>query len=288
MANYYDVLGVEKNASTAQIKSAYRKLALKWHPDRNKAEGAEKKFKEINQAYEVLSDPKKKELYDQVGHEAFTRQGFGSAGRQPGAGGGTYQSGPFTYTYSTSGGGNPFEGFDFGGFSDPFDIFEQFFGGMGGTSRQPRNVYEFSISFDEAVSGVSKNVTIDSKKKTIKIPAGVDDGMRIRFSDFDILIRVKSDSRFQRKGQDVYTEILLSFSQAILGGTADVKTVDGKSVTIKIRPGTQPGTMLRLAGRGIPYPQSSRKGDHYVIFKITIPEKLSKKQKELLEEFEKA
>lgn len=288
MANYYDVLGVEKNASTAQIKSAYRKLALKWHPDRNKAEGAEKKFKEINQAYEVLSDPKKKELYDQVGHEAFTRQGFGSAGRQPGAGGGTYQSGPFTYTYSTSGGGNPFEGFDFGGFSDPFDIFEQFFGGMGGTSRQPRNVYEFSISFDEAVSGVSKNVTIDGKKKTIKIPAGVDDGMRIRFSDFDILIRVKSDSRFQRKGQDVYTEILLSFSQAILGGTADVKTVDGKSVTIKIRPGTQPGTMLRLAGRGIPYPQSSRKGDHYVIFKITIPEKLSKKQKELLEEFEKA
>src|SRR3989338_9320173 len=117
MTNYYETLGVSKTASASEIKSAYRRLALKWHPDRNKTPEAEKKFKEINQAFEVLSDSKKKTLYDQVGHEAFTAKGagFGNASGRPGS----YQSGPFTYTYSSS--GSPFANFDFGDFSDPFD-----------------------------------------------------------------------------------------------------------------------------------------------------------------------
>src|SRR3989338_4418926 len=120
MTDYYEMLGVSKNSSDQEIKAAYRKQALKWHPDRNKSPEANAKFKEINKAFEVLSDPKKKEVYDQYGEEAFARGGYGGAGGQ------SYQQSPFTYTYSSSG-GNPFEGVDFGGFSDPFEIFEQFF-----------------------------------------------------------------------------------------------------------------------------------------------------------------
>lgn len=285
MANYYDVLGVSKNASPHEVKAAYRKLALKWHPDRNKESGAEKKFKEINQAYEVLSDVKKKELYDQVGHEGYTARGTG------GPSGGGNPGGPFTYTYTNSGGsqGTPFEGFDFGGFSDPFDIFEQFFGfgsQQRGQRRQARPAYQIEISFKDAVKGTTKQVQIDGKSKQIKIPAGVDDGTHIRFSDFDLIVRIKPDKKFRRERQDVYSEIELSFTKAILGGTIKVETIDDELVEVKVKAGTQPGTMLRLRGKGMPHPQSSRRGDHYILFKIEIPEKISSHQKKLLEEFE--
>jgi DnaJ-class molecular chaperone len=239
MASYYDTLGVSKSATLAEIKSAYRKLALKWHPDRNKDSGAEKKFKEINQAYEVLSDPKKKEMYDQVGHESFTSRGGASASGQ-GPFSGTWGSGngPFTYTYTSSGSGSPFEGFDTGG-TDPFDIFEQFFGGFSqGQSRKRNSVYQIQITFDEAVSGVEKEFRIEGKAKKIKIPAGVDDGMRMRFSDFDLLISVSPSREFRREGQDVYIEIPLSLTKAITGGTIDVPTVDKKKLTVKVHPGT--------------------------------------------------
>lgn len=284
MSTYYDILGVPKNATAHEIKSAYRKLALKWHPDRNKTPEAANKFKEINQAFEVLSDPKKKEMYDQIGHEAFTR-GYGRAGS--GYSQGTYSQGPFTYTYSSSGGGSPFEGFDFGGFSDPFDIFEQFFGFQTpGNRRKQRPIYETTITFKEAAKGITKDVRIDGKNKTIKIPAGVDEGMRIRFSDFDLLVHVLPDSQFKRQGQDIYVEIPISLSKAILGGTAEVPTLEGK-VKVKIRPGTQPDTIIRLRGNGIPYPHSTRRGDLYIVFKITIPERISPRAKKLLEEFER-
>jgi len=129
--DYYDILGVSKNASKEEIKKAYRKLALEWHPDRNKSSNANDKFKEINEAYEVLADPKKKATYDQFGHAAFgpgaAPGGFGAYGF-PGGFTRTYKKGPFTYTYTTYGTGSGVE-FDFGGFSDPFEIFEQFFGG---------------------------------------------------------------------------------------------------------------------------------------------------------------
>lgn len=285
MANYYDTLGVSKAASLSEIKSAYRKLALKWHPDRNKSPEAEKKFKEVTQAFEVLSDPKKKELYDQVGHESFTSRG--AAAGNPG--GSAYQSGPFTYTWTSNTGGSssPFADFDLGGFSDPFDIFEQFFGSTSsGNSRSRRSSYQLEITFDEAVGGIAKQVKIDGKSKTIKIPAGVDSGMRIRFSEFDIVVVVKSDSRFKREGQDIYSDVIVPITTAILGGTITVPSIDKKGITIKVRAGTQPGTLLRLAGQGITYPQSSRRGDQYVVIKVQIPDKINAKQKRLLEEFE--
>lgn len=277
MASYYDLLGVSKNASAQEIKAAYRKQALKWHPDRNKSPDADSKFKEINKAFEVLSDPKKKEMYDQYGESAF-RQGTGPAG-----GNYSYQQGPFTYTYSSSGEANPFEGFDFGGFSDPFEIFEQFFGFNGASRRPRREIYELHLSFDEATHGTEKETVIKGSRKKIKIPAGVDDGSTIRFSDFDVQVRVRPHSFFKRQGQDVYVEVGISYPLAVLGGAVDVPTIDGK-VRLKVRPGTQSSTTVRLRGQGIVYPHSSRRGDEYVIFRVKIPERVSTKGKKLLEE----
>lgn len=285
--DYYEVLGVPKTASDAELKAAYRKQALKWHPDRNKTAEATEKFKEINHAYEVLSDAKKRQLYDQYGKEAFEKGGFGRASGNGGSPfGGNY--GPFTYTYSSGGGANPFEGFDFGGFSDPFDIFEQFFGGFGSQtrSRKPRDVYEMRLTFDEAVRGVERQTVIKGKNKSIKIPAGVDDGMRVRFADFDVLVRVTPHPKFKREGQDVYLEQEISISQAINGGVIEVPTLDGQ-VQLRLRPGTQSGTTVRLRGQGIVYPQTSRRGDEYIIYRVKIPDRVSSKAKKLLEELEK-
>lgn len=202
--DYYDILGVSKNSSAAEIKSAYRKQALQWHPDRNKSAEAESKFKEINEAYQVLSDTKKKQAYDQFGHAAFD-QGAGAGGPFGGFGG-FQQQGPFKYYYSSSGGGqNPFAGTDFGGFSDPFEIFEQFFGGASpfgrGAPRKPH--YSLRIPFMRAVRGGEETITIDSKRHTIRIPAGADTGTHLRFSDFDITFEVEEDKTFKRDGADV-------------------------------------------------------------------------------------
>jgi DnaJ-class molecular chaperone len=291
MSNYYDVLGVNKTATKAEIKSAYRKLALKWHPDKNKDAGAEAKFKEINNAYEVLSDDTKRSTYDQLGHDMYTKSGGRAGGYGGGAGqGGAYQQGPFTWTYTNSGGqGNPFEGVDFGGFTDPFEIFESFFGGGGGFGQQRRQkpAYQISISFDEAVHGVEKNIDLEGKKRKIKIPAGIDDGMRIRFDDFDLHVAVAPDKQFRREGQDVVVTIDLPFTKAILGSQVNVPTLEKKDVKVKVMPGTKHGSMLRLQGKGIQYPQSNRKGDLYILFNVVYPQKVSGKQKQLLEEFDK-
>lgn len=282
MTDYYNILGVSKNASDAEIKAAYRKQALKWHPDRNKSPESASKFKEINKAYEVLADPKKKEVYDQYGESAFNRGGAGgqSYGRQ----------GPFTYTYSNMGGeGNPFEGVDFGGFSDPFEIFEQFFGfqsPFSGGRRQHRQVYEIELSFDEAVHGTKKETVIKGDTKTIKIPAGVDNGMSIRFADFDLQIKVKPHPFFKRDGQNVYFEKEISYPMAVLGGVVEVPTIYG-TIKLKIRPGTLSGTTVRLKDQGITHPNDNRKGDQYVIYKIYIPQHVSQKAKKLLEELQK-
>ncbi len=282
MKDYYSILGVSRNATADELKSAYRKLALQWHPDRNKTAEASEKFKTINQAYEVLSDTKKKNMYDQVGHEAFARGGYG---RASGGGQQNYQGSPFTYTY-TSSGGSPFEGFDLGG-TDPFEIFEQFFGfgGRSSQSRQRRPAYQITISFDEAVHGVTKEVQIEGKQKSIKIPAGIDNGMRIRFSDFDLLISVAHDTRFKREGQDIYSEVNISYATAVMGGVISVPGIDD-TIKVKVRPGTASGTAMRLRGKGIVYPNSHQRGDQYIVFTITVPSRISSRQKKLLEEFE--
>ncbi|MDO8611156.1 MAG: DnaJ C-terminal domain-containing protein [bacterium] len=288
MSDYYDLLGLTKSATDAEIKASYRKQALKWHPDRNKSPEAAAKFKEINKAYEVLADSKKREVYDQYGESAFERGGSGNHGQ-----GQSYsQGGPFNYTYSNMGGqGNPFEGVDFGGFSDPFEIFEQFFGFQspfsgGSRSRQRRQVYEIEITFDEAVHGVKKETVMKGDQKTIKIPAGVDNGTTIRFSDFDLQVKVKPHEFFKRDGQDIYYDKNISFPFATLGGVVEVPTIDG-AVKLKVRPGTQSGTAVRLKEQGIPHPNSSHKGDEYVVFKIKTPEHVSSKSRKLLEELQK-
>ncbi len=292
--DYYDILGVSKKASKEEIKKAYRKLALEHHPDRNKSSDASEKFKEINEAYEVLSDPKKKQTYDQFGHAAFDPR-YGGAGPGPGGfrgspfGGGqtrTYRQGPFTYTYTTYR-GSPRGGFDFGGFSDPFEIFEQFFGGGSPFGRQeakPR--YGLSLSFMEAAKGCEKAVNLNGRKKTIKVPAGVDDGSRIRFADFDVTIDVQPDKTFQRDGPDVFVNHKIPLSMAILGGTTEVPTIDGK-VKLRVRSGTQPGTMVRLRGRGIRNLRGFGRGNQYVRLQVKIPEKLTREQREALKKFEK-
>lgn len=287
--DFYEILGVSKNASEAEIKRAYRKLALQWHPDRNKSPEANDKFKEINKAYEVLSDPKKKEVYNQYGEAAF-KPGAGFGGEGPfGAQAQSGRYGPFTYTYTTYGGqpGGGFEGVDFGGFSDPFEIFEQFFGGGSPFGRrQPRRtVYRLTIDFMEAVKGVEKTVEVEGKRQKIKIPAGVDSGSRIRFGDFDIIVEVQPDSRFHREDYDLVTDIEISFVQAALGDIVAVPTIDG-SLNLKIQPGTQSGTFIRLRGKGVPHIHGSGRGDQYVRVKLKVPTRLTSRQRELLQEFE--
>jgi DnaJ-class molecular chaperone len=280
--DYYEILGVAKSASADEIKKAYRKLALQYHPDRNKTKEGEEKFKEVTKAYEVLSDAQKRQAYDQFGAAAFEQGGptgqgpFGGFGGQQGG-----QYGPFTYSYSTGGQG------DYGGFSDPFEIFEQFFGGASPFgSRQRRPTYSLHISFDEAVHGTEKEVTIDKKNQKIKIPAGVDRGSRIRFGDYDIVVDVAQDTHFQREGYDLVTSESISFSLAALGGEIDVKTIDG-TLSLRIPSGTQPGAVFRLRGRGVPNVRGSGRGDQYVKIGVSVPKTLTKRQKELLEEFDK-
>jgi DnaJ-class molecular chaperone len=289
MADYYEVLGVSKNASDAEIKAAYRKQALKWHPDRNKSSEATGKFKEVTKAFEVLSDTKKKEVYDQYGEAAFQRGGPGYGGAADSQ---QYsQQGPF-HVYTNFGGdegSGGVEGFDFGGFSDPFEIFEQFFGFQSPFSRQRRTrreVYEITLTFEEAVNGVKKTMVVKGEEKSFKVPAGVDDGMRIRFSDFDLLVHVKPHPFFKRNGQDIYFEKEISYSLAVLGGVVEVPTVNG-TVKLKVRSGTQTGTTVKLRDQGIPYPQTYRKGDQYVVFKINTPSHISSKARKLLEELER-
>ncbi len=280
--DYYEVLGLKKDASAADIKSAYRKMALKYHPDRNKEKDAEEKFKEINEAYQVLSSPEKKQAYDQFGHAAFD-PAAGGAGGNPFGGG--FRTGPFTWSYSTSGGSNPFEGMDF---NDPFDIFESFFGGMGGGmggKRRPR--YSLTIDFMDAVKGAEKTVEIDGKKRTIKVPAGADDGTRLRFDDFDITFNVRSDERFKRDGYDLYVDEKISYTTAVLGGNVEVPTVTGK-LKLKVRPGTQSHSLIRLRGEGVQHLQGRGKGDLYVRLIVNVPEKVSREEKKLLEQLQKA
>ena len=282
--DYYEILGVTKSASDAEIKSAYRKLARTHHPDIDKSAGAGEKFKEVSEAYQVLSDPSKKGQYDQFGHGAFDRGagGFGGAQGQ--------QGGFRSYSWSSSGGGNPNIEFDF---EDPFSLFEQIFGmgGFGGfTRRQP--TYQMRLSFDEAVHGVTKQIEVESrtqqggvsrKKMTIRVPAGVDSGTKIRFGGIDIEFRVDRHPEFIREGADIFSEITVSIPQLVLGDTFEVTTVSG-TVKVRVPPGTQPGSLVRLKGKGVARLGGTTHGDHFVRVNLEVPKNPSKQEKQLYEE----
>ena len=286
-SDYYDILGVSKGATQDDIKKAYRKQALEWHPDKHKDDKdvAEKRFKEINEAYQILSDTEKRRAYDQFGHAAFSPGG--APGGAPGGFSGFGGQSPFggTWRVYTSGGGqggSPFAGFDFG---DPFDIFEQFFGGSPFSSRRQRSIPRYSITIDfmEAVEGVEKEVNLNGKKRKIKIPAGVDEGSRIRFGDFILSVNIRPHDVFERDGADIFVRVIIPYSLAVLGGKTEVPTLGG-NVKIRIRPGTQSGTMMRLRGKGVPYLRGRGRGDEYVRIIVAVPQKPTREQKRLIQE----
>ena len=284
--DYYEVLGVSKGASDDEIKKAFRKLAIKYHPDKNPGnKEAEEKFKEANEAYSVLSDKDKRSRYDQFGHA-----GVGGAG----------------------GGGNPFEGFNFNGQNYSFTFggtggmggFEDILGslfGMGGfrSARRGRD-YKTSctIDFDEAIFGTTKNVSVDGEDIPLKIPAGIYDGQRIRLSgrggpapqqggergDLYVEVRVRAHKSLTREGDLILSEATIPMVDAVLGTEVEVETVDGK-ITMKVPAGTQPGTNFKLAGHGAPRLGSDERGPQIVTINVEIPKKLNKKQRELMEQF---
>ena len=344
--DYYDVLGVANSASKDEIKKAYRKLALKYHPDKTKGDkSSEEKFKEASEAYHVLSDEKRKANYDQFGHAAFEGSG---------------------------GGGQGFGGFDASSFSD---IFEDFFGDFGSrntSSRRSNNRgndlrYDINISLEEAYKGSEKNVKYTTYKKctscsgsgaakgskpikcnycsgrgkvrtnqgfftiqqtcpqcsgygetignpcktcsgngktqgaenvTVKIPKGVDDGTRIRLSgkgeagskggssgDLYLFISINNHNIFKRSDENLFYELPISLSDAALGTTVEVPSIDGGKSKIKIPAGTQHGKQFRLKGKGMPVLRRNVFGDLYIRAVTQVPTSLSKRQKEILEEF---
>lgn len=284
--DYYEILGIEKNATKEAIKQAYRKKALEYHPDRNKAADAEKKFKEVNEAYEILSDDKKRQMYDQFGHAAFDPRsggfgGFGQANRGQ-------AGGPFTYSYSTSG-FNPFGGNGNFDFSDPFEIFEQFFGGAAtyGRARQPRTHYTLKIEFMEAIRGTEKTIIHQGKQHTVKIPAGAGDGTRICFDEFDVSLDVALHPQLKRDGYDIFVDAKVPLTTAVLGGVIPIPTLSGE-LKLKVKAGTQPNSMIRLKGKGIKHLRGFGTGDQYIRLQIVIPTNLDRKQRRLFKQLEES
>jgi curved DNA-binding protein len=306
--DYYKILGVARGASEAEIKSAFRKLALKYHPDRNPGDkSAEEKFKEFNEAYEVLSDPQKRSRYDQLGESYSSWQQGGRPGN--------FDWGDWT---SAPGGGVSFNVGDLndlfggGGFSD---FFQQIFGGMGGQAstrtntrgqtrraQQPPAAYqqEVQITLEEAYRGAERTVVVDGRRLQMKIPAGAKTGTKVRMSgagpagpdgkaaDLFLVIEVLPDPRFERKGDDLHAETTIDLFTAVLGGEARVVTPDG-TVVLTIPPGTQPGQSFRLSGRGMPHVKApNQRGDLYARVKVQLPRNLTAEQRKLFEQLAKS
>lgn len=304
--DYYEILGVNRDADDNAIKKAYRKLAKKYHPDVNKGNTqAEEKFKEVTEAYEILSDPEKRKLYDRFGHGAFDGSAAGTQGNH------NYRE------YHFEGGDmddilkNMFGGgFWGGGFQDDDRFGGGFRSGFGGGSFRQKGSdlkAEISISFDDAVFGCDKVIHLGnadgsgSHSVKVHIPAGIDSGKSIRLrgkgspginggEPGDLMLQVKVGEKpgFERKGMDVYTTVNIPFTTAVFGGEAVVQTLYGR-VVCKIAEGTQSGTKIRLRGKGIVSMSNSNvHGDQYVSVQIQVPRDLNDEAKRKLKEFERA
>ena len=292
--DYYKILGVERNASEDDIRKAYRKLAMQYHPDRNPNDKqAEEHFKEINEAYQVLSDSTKRAHYDRLGSDYSNWQQRGEPGNFDW---GQYEGFP---------GGVRVEYGDlddlFGGAGGFSDFFRTIFGrdaegartGTRTRARQQPQGYqqELEITLDEAYQGTTRLLQTDGKQKQVRIPAGVRTGSKVRVAgagpnglDLYLIVDVQEDKRFERRGNDLHTTATVNVFTAILGGEAEVDTLSGK-IKLNIPAGTQPEQVFRLAGRGMPtVKNANEKGDLYVRLKVQIPKYLSPKQRELLEE----
>ena len=285
--NYYQILGINRGASDKEIKQAYRKLARKHHPDVNLGDkSAEDKFKEINEAHEVLSDPEKRQKYDQFGDKWQYAEQFAKAGGQGPFGG--FGQGGTVFEFSDLGGGGSGGIFDsiLGGFGS---------GGMTGTrmrSRKRRALEQpVEISLEEAFSGTKRVLEVDGRRLEVKIPPGVNNGSKVRVTvgdtqpdrDIQLVISVKTHRRFERKGDNLYVEVTVPLSDVILGGEIEVPTLKGK-LALKIPPETQNGKAFRLAKQGMSRLRNSGKGDLFAKVRVVLPTNLTKKEKGLFRE----
>ena len=318
--DYYATLGVPRTATEKEIRSAYRKLARKFHPDVNPGnKEAEERFKTINEAYEVLSDPEKRKKYDELGsrwkeYESYQRaQAAAAAAGQPqqpfdfadsGAGGTRYQ-------YRTA---SPEDLQDLFGDNEPFsDFFQTFFRGDASGSRGTRTPrprrgqdveYATEVSLAEAYRGTTRSLELQlpdgqTKRIEVKIPPGVTDGSRVRVAgqgspgrnggpggDLYIVTTIAADARFQRDGDDLHTRVSAPLHIMLLGGEVHVPTPDGRRLALRVPANTQDGKSFRLRGQGMPHlGQPDRRGDLHAEVHVRLPERLSARQRELLEEF---
>ncbi|QLC65484.1 J domain-containing protein [Flavobacterium sp. LPB0248] len=298
--DYYKVLDVTKSATEADIKKAYRKLARKYHPDLNPNDKeAEKKFKEINEANEVLSNPENRKKYDKYGKDWKHADEFEKAGYDPNQQQSRQQGG---YQYS-EGDFSGFGGGDFSG-SDFSDFFNSMYGGGKSRSQAKYRGQDFNAELEldlkAAYTTHKQNLTVNGKNIRIAIPAGVENGQIIKIpnhggpgvnggpnGDLYITFIISNNSDFKREGNNLYAEAPIDLYTAILGGETYINTFDGK-VKIKVPPETQPGTKVKLKGKGFPvYKKENQFGDLYITYTIKLPTKLSNKEKELFEELAK-
>ncbi len=298
--DYYELLGVKKDASPADIKKAYRKLALKYHPDKNRGDKeAEGKFKEINEAYAVLSDAEKRKQYDLYGsadfHRRFSQEdifrGFdlNDVLRQFGFGTGGGQS------FRTNMGGMGGNGFA--------SFFNSAHGGGcgGGCQSAPERgqdlTYQITVSLEEVLNGAERTITLrkngNAQNVSVKIPKGIEDGKKLRLQgkggasrnggppgDLYLKVEIADNATFTREGDDLITEKLISFSEACFGTTVEVETLEGKKFNVKIAPGTGHDARLRIKGHGLPMGPLGDRGDLYVKIAVRVPKELNEEQQE--------
>jgi curved DNA-binding protein len=306
--DYYEALGVPRDASEEDIRKAYRRLARQYHPDVNRDAGAEDRFKEVSEAYEVLRDREKRERYDRLGANWKAGQDVsGAAGFEEffrrGGGGGGGQGARSGARGSAGGGFGDGVRVEFGGEGDFSDFFSDLFGGGGGgvggrrgsgsifdsftTGRAAEQEAILELSLEDAVNGGRRRLVIDDREFEVEIPPGVRDGQRLRVrgegDDGDILLRVRlrRDPRLRVKGDDLYTDLPLAPWEAALGATVPVQTVTG-SARLTVPPGSSSGRRLRLRGEGLPREGGGR-GDLYAVVSIKVPKKLTRRERDLFE-----